>query len=390
MSHQISHLNESSKVEVAISPVASPKHWHRWIGWLHAAVCLLFGLGDDVVSVLASNIPLRKVRWLWPDRVPLGKLTLFAGYPGNGKSMATLYVAAITTTGRDWYDGKNPTPVCDVAIFAAEDDAGDMIAPRLEAAGANRARVHICNMQAKAQDESAGQRLMRLDKDISDIRRFLKDNPEIRVVILDPVSNYMGAKRMNYEQEVRDILTPLQAVAADFSIAIIAVMHFNKKEDARAINRVGGAMAFVGVARAVWIFDSDRETPNVFHMVSAKQNVGKSNSGLKYRISTKDVIIEGAPDAQPYIEWLGESPISADEIVESFSRKPGRPQDERDQAKALIESELAWGAVPAAQIENKARELNISPSTLQRAKRELGVRSVPNNGGWDWVLPVAN
>jgi hypothetical protein len=33
------------------------------------------------------DIDRRDLRWLWPARVPLGKLTLFAGDPGLGRAL---------------------------------------------------------------------------------------------------------------------------------------------------------------------------------------------------------------------------------------------------------------------------------------------------------------
>jgi predicted ATP-dependent serine protease len=52
-----------------------------------------------------SDIPAQEVRWLWPGRIPLGKLTLFAGDPGLGKSFVTLDIAAHATLGKKWPDG---------------------------------------------------------------------------------------------------------------------------------------------------------------------------------------------------------------------------------------------------------------------------------------------
>ena len=46
-----------------------------------------------------ADVTPRAVRWLWPDRIPLGKLTLIAGEPGQGKSFLTMDLAARVTTG---------------------------------------------------------------------------------------------------------------------------------------------------------------------------------------------------------------------------------------------------------------------------------------------------
>ncbi len=42
----------------------------------------------------ASQIVARPVSWLWPGRLPLGKLAIFDGDPGVGKSLTTLDLCA--------------------------------------------------------------------------------------------------------------------------------------------------------------------------------------------------------------------------------------------------------------------------------------------------------
>ena len=42
------------------------------------------------VIVRLSDVVARKVRWLWDSRIPPGRISLLAGRPGEGKSMATM------------------------------------------------------------------------------------------------------------------------------------------------------------------------------------------------------------------------------------------------------------------------------------------------------------
>jgi hypothetical protein len=364
---------------------------HTWTQCFLSIVGFLLGLGDDVFTVTANRIRPKKVRWLWPDRIPLGKLTLFVGNPDNGKSLAAIYVTAITTTGGDWYSPgqriQNPIPAGDVLIFADEDEAADTIVPRLIAAGANCASVHLCKMQAVGTNETAAQRQMRLDADLDAIQKCLKENPAIRLVVLDPLSNHMGDININSELEVRRVLIPLVELAEKTSVAILGVMHLNKDENKRSTSRVSGAMAFVGVARSVWIFDTDSETEGMFHMVRLKQNIAKRKGGLRYQISTTNVEIEGERVPQPFIEWLGESSLSADSILAAHSPKRGRPREERKRAEELLRINLADAPLPQKEIERLAELEEISPSTLDRAKEGLQVESVKSRDGWLWKLP---
>ncbi|MBX3364030.1 MAG: AAA family ATPase [Phycisphaeraceae bacterium] len=88
-----------------------------------------------VLRCLADIEP-REVRWLWPGRVPLGRISLLVGRPGEGKSFLTTALAAHVSTGRTWPDA-SACPAGSVILVSAEDDPHDTIRPRLDAHGAD-------------------------------------------------------------------------------------------------------------------------------------------------------------------------------------------------------------------------------------------------------------
>ena len=70
------------------------------------------------------------VRWLWPGKIPAGKLTMLIGDPGLGKSLLALDVAARVSQGDPWPDDPPHTPLrkpADVLLLSAEDDASDTL-----------------------------------------------------------------------------------------------------------------------------------------------------------------------------------------------------------------------------------------------------------------------
>ncbi|MGZ0173983.1 MAG: AAA family ATPase [Planctomycetales bacterium] len=81
--------------------------------------------------------------WLWPSKVPSGKLTLFAGDPGLGKSFVTIDMASRVSRGKGWPDGSGNQPAGSVIFLACEDDVADTIRPRLERANANLANIYF-------------------------------------------------------------------------------------------------------------------------------------------------------------------------------------------------------------------------------------------------------
>jgi len=385
MCEEIPIPRERHDLEFWSKALNKPWREKNWYERFRESLRIVFGCGDDIVTVLASAIVPKKVEWLWPNRVPLGKLTLFVGDPDNGKSMVATYVAATVSNGGDWFDVKNSVPSGEVLIFASEDDPEDTTVPRLMAAGANLDKVHFGKMQVNKQGKAQEEREMRLDADIEAIKNFLDKNPNVRFVVVDPVSNYLGEVDINKEQEVRRALSPLQKLAAENSVAIIGIMHLNKKGDLKAINRVGGAMAFVGVARAVWVFCRDKENADEFQMISVKKNIGKRSNGLRYEVATRNIEIDGEKIPQPFIDWLGETDRSANDVL--ASKPVGRP-GEREKASEWLKQFLSKGPKPSIEVAFQCGAAGLKYRTLERVKDNpgSGVEAYREGEKWYWRL----
>ena len=147
----------------------------------------------------ARDIAPQRVNWLWHKRIPLAKIILFAGNPDNGKSLASTSVAAITTKGRPFPGCNFAQPPADVLMLLGEDDLDDTAVPRLLAAGADMDRIHFLeSVRPVGKDD----REIRLDLDIQAIEDQLQANPNIRLLIIDPISNYLGEVSMVAGQDV--------------------------------------------------------------------------------------------------------------------------------------------------------------------------------------------
>src|SRR5580692_7585231 len=58
--------------------------------------------------VRLSDFQCKSIDWLWPGRLPAGKLALLDGDPDQGKSLITLDWTARLTTARPFPDGYSP------------------------------------------------------------------------------------------------------------------------------------------------------------------------------------------------------------------------------------------------------------------------------------------
>ena len=96
-----------------------------------------------------SDIESEQVEWLWEPYIPLGKISIIQGDPGNGKTTMALAIAAAATTGAA-LPGSSSTVSGNVIFQSAEDGLADTIKPRLEQFGANCNNVHVIDEDEKA------------------------------------------------------------------------------------------------------------------------------------------------------------------------------------------------------------------------------------------------
>src|SRR3954453_2909305 len=110
----------------------------------------------------ASEIAPEKVTWLWDQRIPAGKVSIWDGDPGQGKSVVSVSVASHVSAGRTFPDGAQ-CEVGNVLICNIEDGEADTTVPRLKANGADLERVL---MFSTVPDGQGGERLLDLPGDI--------------------------------------------------------------------------------------------------------------------------------------------------------------------------------------------------------------------------------
>lgn len=107
----------------------------------------------------AANIVPDSVKWLWPNRIPRGKVSLIAGFPNQGKSQLLCSIAATITTGGAWPNGEGECEKGAVMFLGAEDTAKDTLVPRLIAAGADLDYINIVKsvvtVDGRRQDQNA-------------------------------------------------------------------------------------------------------------------------------------------------------------------------------------------------------------------------------------------
>lgn len=328
-----------------------------------------------------SDVDPEPISWLWPGRIALGKLTLLAGDPGLGKSLVSIALATHVSRGSDWPVGRTLCPQGDVLMLSAEDDPGDTIRPRLDAAGADPGRVHILTAIEEHADGELRRRIISLRRDLASLKKALDDLPECKLVIVDPITAYLDGADSHNNAEVRGLFAPLADLAARCHVAVVAVTHLNKSGQGNAMYRTTGSLAFVAAARAVFLVTKDKDDRARRLVLPSKNNLAADSSGVAYGI------IE-AQNGAPTLAWEPDPvEITADEALDNANQDHG---DARDEAREWLKDTLKDGAFDGKTLKDMARDAGIAERTLYRASKELGVKTESQGFGKArlWAMPA--
>jgi putative DNA primase/helicase len=353
---------------------------------------------DDFNSGLliksADKFLMTELSWMWPQKIPKGKVIFFTGKPDCGKSLTLLDVIARVSTGADWPDGsRNEMPPSRVLIAFSEDDPSDTLVPRLAAAGADLSKVELVigtmvEMKTKGKPRKKRRTNLNLKRDCKMLLQALKDNPDIALLALDPITSFFGeGTDANLDKDVRPVMDEITKMCNKSGLTVIGLIHSNKRSDVDAVGKVSGATALAASVRAVWGFSKDGEDKSLYHMAHVKGNLAKDKSGLNYSIEGMPVQINGKAVEVPRIVWGEKLDADANDILQQERSNKDTKDFKLEAAKLLIKTQRF--PIKAKDLYEIGEGQGISSSTLKNAKGKLfaeGFYIVAKKGhdGWYW------
>jgi putative DNA primase/helicase len=327
----------------------------------------------------------REIEWLWTGRVPLGMMTLFAGDPKLGKSYVTLTMAAALSRSLPLPMGELPNRPGSTILMSAEDDPARTIVPRLNAAGADLAKVHI--LESVILDD-AHEALPTLRADVGAITAAATRLGDCRLIVIDPVSAYLKGVDDNRNAALRGVLTPLNKLAARLGAAVVLVSHLTKTSSSNGKHRVLGSIAYVGACRANHLFVADPHDPTGRRvlMLDNGGNVAPPAPTLAYVIEDRG--------HGPQVAWLDEPvPITVEEALRPrMAPYEDDDADETNECAKWLTQFLANGPRPSIEVFKEACGVGYSRHQVKRAKKRM--RAVAQKQGfqdgaqWTWGLPA--
>lgn len=344
-------------------------------------------VADSIIYRCISDIEAKPIRWLWPGRIARGKVSMIAGNPGLGKSQITASMAAIVSTGGHWPVDPSVCERGSVVFLSAEDDAADTIRPRLEASNADLSRIFILDAVREISEKGEQQeRGFNLSKDIPRLGELLEKLNDVALVVIDPISAYLGDTDSHKNADVRALLTPLTKLAEQYSVAVVCVSHLNKGgASSEALMRVTGSLAFVAASRAAFVIAKDPQNMRRRVFLPAKNNIGNDQSGLAFSIES--VLLQGDITTS-HIRWEAKAvtDMTADQAL-----APDLPGENTGQDVAVewLRDLLENGPISAKEVKNHADQAGLAWATVRRAKTQLNIKPAKTrfDGGWEWALP---
>lgn len=323
----------------------------------------------------ASEIAPADVSWLWPGRVPLGKVTLLAGLADAGKSFLAIDLAARLSRGEDFPDdghtgqssgsrrpgGQKAGKILYVSTIA---DARETLRARLDGALARTDNIQVLTgvtTQGNAPHQ-CGYRDFAFPDDFERVEHALKGIPDARLVIIDALTDFCSSR----SQQTKT-LAHLSDLAATRGVAIVVLMRAKGRCDAQARfqGTLDGANSLV---RSAWGIVEDPDDPERKFFLPARMNYARPK-GLAFRIE------EGRVKWEP----LGVVPAA-------------RAALERKMVRDWIYELLLSGPQPSALVEKQAKEAGYTPAMVRGARRDLMIQAtrvggIAGEGHWMLALP---
>lgn len=316
---------------------------------------------EDVVS--------KEVEWLWYPYIPYGKITIVEGDPGEGKTTLVLKLAAAMSRGLPLPcgDDREREPI-HIIYQTAEDGIDDTIKPRLEKAGADCFMIRVI-------DETEKELSMTDDR----LEQAIVETGA-RLVILDPIQAYIGAKiDMHRANEIRPVLKHLGMIAEKYNCAIVLIGHMNKAAGSKSTYRGLGSIDIQATARSVLLVARLRDKPNIRIMAHDKSSLAPAGDAIGFEMTEDNGMV-----------CIGPYDITIDELL---SGNEGRGKKKLDIAENFIKECFGTNKViPSNEILMEAAKRSIKRNTLLSAKKKLGITSDKEKAEdgtiyWTWIMP---
>lgn len=301
---------------------------------------------------------MRTVKWLWYPYIAYGSITLLQGEQGSGKTSMMLDLAAEMSKG-----GMPPTfeeyegPVS--VLLQSADDSPGYLKSRLTANGASYDKVY----RITGEDISINSSRL--------IQAIRERRP--RLVVFDPVEaflmdNYSGPTGVH---QLKKDIRNLSYIAMAYNCAIILTTYHDAQFRDGYNDFIGKLEQFPEI-KSVLRIETKQGKITQRTLWQRRNEYGPLGSSQQFRI-------EKGPDLYWLTGMRNSAPTESKQVEEKVPGKKG-------QAVRLLVEELEKGDKLAKEMIQTSATQGIGKSTLEDAKKTIGIESYRKNRQWYWKI----
>jgi hypothetical protein len=316
---------------------------------------------------IADTLP--PIKWLWPDWIPRGMITLVGAVPGAGKSYFALDLARRVIVGEPFPDGTPQPPASGNGpkprvIYVDAESVPQILKERAQLWQMDTTQLYLMRPQDKLYIDFGDP----ADRDHL-VEMTLHLEPAL--IVVDSLGS-ISSKGENNVEDVRDLLSFLNRLALDAQCALLLVHHLRKRGtlpllDVLTVDDFRGSSHIIAMSRSVLGLSviqtgpkPDRNGPRRLEVVKSNLARYPEPLGMVFKpMHPKGAWIEYTTDLpQPYHQ-----PTKAEECSAWLTN--------------LLEES---GATRPQEIVERAEAEGFSRRTVYRAREALGKRIVDTEG----------
>lgn len=329
---------------------------------------------DDLNMPTLADFEIRQKKWLVPNYIPEGCVTLLCSDGGIGKTTLWCDTLAAFTTGRlTIFEKALGIPFQtgierSVMYFSKEDPTEEVLKQKLINAGADERMIRCFGLDDERLTKVWYGSLL-LDKLVEKYR------PDI--VVFDTLQAFLpDGVDMAKRKDMRDALNPLNKLGAKFGTAFLMIMHTNKSNSSGR-QRMADSSDIWDIGRSALMAGRTKDE-NICYLSHEKSNYGKLQKTILFSV------VKGG------IEYKGTSNRKdRDYMADGYTTPVSTPR--LDEAKEFILENLTDG-MEVKELETMAKSAGISLETLKNARAELKkdkrikLKSIGFGDSKKWVL----
>jgi RecA-family ATPase len=277
------------------------------------------GWRDHVFTAAAlQHMTFPPISYVIPGVLPEG-LSIFAGRPKIGKSWLAGDVCIAVAAGRICLGDRKP--IQGNVLYAALEDNPRRLQRRF-------GKLVRTFSETWPEQLTLATSWRRLDKGgVNDIRQWIEDAPEPRLIVLDTLAGVRPIKTTNGYTEDYETLAALHRLANEKGVAILVLHHTRKMEADDPLDTVSGTLGLAGCADTVLVLNRSSQGTTLYvrgrDIEEAEHAVSFDRNTCRWTILGNASDVQRSDQRGRILEALLEAgdPLSPDEIARAAGMK---------------------------------------------------------------------